>query len=61
MENYRKILKNSNMTKTSDLDRFCLDIGATGEEVMELSEDELKNALDMLRHFTLAQATGSAI
>ena len=49
------------MTATTDLDRFCLDIGATGEEVMELSEDELKNALDMLRHFTLAQATGSTI
>ena len=49
------------MTATTDLDQFCLDSGATVEEVLELSEVELENALDMLRHVTLAKATGSTI
>ena len=50
--------KIKSMGRTTEFDLFCKHSDATAKEVLELSEVELREALDMLNDETIAQATG---
>ena len=52
---------NMETTTPSDFDRFCTDSGATVEEVLQLSEEELEVAMEMLPYEKIADAIGTTI